>query len=165
MRKTPANSGCSGFTLVELIVVIIILAIAAAIAVPSLSGTASFQATSAARMIAADLEYAQNTAITYQQQVTVAFDTGAETYSLSNQSGPLIHPMSKSAYTVDFTADIGLDQVDVVSASFSGSASVTFDELGTPSNLGSVTVRARSHVLRVDVAAATGNVTVTDIGS
>ena len=63
-RSRPPSSGA--FTLVELMVVIIILAIVAAITVPSLSSGADFQALSAARMLMADLQYAQDFAVTHQ---------------------------------------------------------------------------------------------------
>ncbi len=155
----------AAFSLLELLVVIIILAIAAAIVIPNVSSARGIEAMSAARLIATDLQYAQNMAITHQNPVTVAFDTGGESYSLSNTSGPLIHPMTKEAYSVPFSLQSGFEDLDVVSASFAGVSSVTFDELGAPDNPGSVTVQAGPHAYRIDVAAATGRVTVTSLGS
>ncbi len=159
------NSTPSAFTLVEILVVVIILAIAAAIVVPSMSGTASMQATAAARMISADLQYAQNMAITYQELVFVDFTTSGEYYELSNASGPLIHPMTKSDYTVNFATQGNFGRLDVVSADFAGNPRVTFDEIGAPDNPGSVTVAAGGISYSIAVAPATGRVTVTYIGS
>ena len=155
-----------GFTLIEVLVVVVILAITGAVVVPLMMGTGDVEAISAARVISADLQYAQNVAITKQDIVTVAFDTGAESYDLSsNASGTLKHPMTNLDYVVNFSSQESLGRVDVVSADFAGSASVAFDELGSPDSGGSVTVQVGPHVYRVDVAPVTGAVTVTPVGS
>ena len=84
---------------------------------------------------------------------------------MSNESGPLIHPITKEAYIVNFDSQKSFDKLDIVSASFGGSATVTFDELGTPDDAGSIILQAGPHVYRVEVAAATGKVTVAISGS
>ena len=147
----------------ELVVVLVILAIAAALVVPYASGGSS-QAVSAARVIASDLQYAQSTAVTTQQPVTVAFTPSAKTYNLTNQSGYLIHPITAKSYIVNFGSMRGFENVSIVSAAFGSGQSVTFDATGAPRNAGSVTVRAGAFQYRLDVAAATGNVTVTRLG-
>jgi len=162
-RKTSSSS--FGFTLVEILVVLVILAIAAAIIVANTTGTEDVRASSAAKMIAMDLEYAQSMAITHQDPVTVTFDPDAESYSLTNASGALTHPTSKSEYATDFTTLDGLENVDIVSASFGGGQAVVFDELGTPDNGGSVTVQVGAHAYQISVSAATGKVTVNRLGS
>jgi Tfp pilus assembly protein FimT len=148
-------------TLVELLVVVIILMICAAVVVPHVIRGADMQATAAARMLATDLQYAQDYAITTQDPVTVTFDASADSYDLSNASGALNHPITKSAYQVDFSSESGFEAVSLDSADFGGASSVTFDEIGSPDNAGSVVVQADSYSFRVDVAAATGKVTVT----
>ena len=165
MRRDPGkNRPTAAFTLIEILVVLVILAIAAAIVVPSLNSS-DLQATSAARMIAADLQYAQNVAITTQGPVTVTFDPAGNSYWLSNASGALIHPMNKSAYSVDFDSQSGFGQIGIVSASFGGISSVTFDELGAPDSAGSVTVQAGASGYVISVAAVVGRVTVATAGS
>jgi prepilin-type N-terminal cleavage/methylation domain-containing protein len=161
-RQTSRDG--AAFTLVELIVVMVIIAIAAAIVVVSASGTEGVAASSAARIVATDLEYAQNMAVTHQAPVTVTFAPAGESYALSNASGPLINPMTKEDYSVAFTGMNGFEGVDVVSAAFGGAPAVTFDELGTPSDPGSVVVRAGASSYQISVAAATGKVTVASTG-
>ena len=158
-RKSPDSP--AGFTLVEILVVVVILAIAAAVVVPHILDTGDFQAVAAARLVACDLQYAQNVAITSQVPVTVTFDVSGNSYTLSNASGPLIHPMSKTAYTADFDTAGGFEQFNVLSASFGGTAAVTFDELGTPSSPGTITLQAGPYMYVISVAAATGRVSVT----
>ncbi|MDO8303423.1 MAG: GspH/FimT family pseudopilin [Sedimentisphaerales bacterium] len=120
----------NGFTLVEILIVVAILAIAMAMAVPMFSGAADFQLQSGANMIAADLEYAKSMAISTQQQHGVIFDTGAETYSVVNSSDtPLSHPVKKGfPYTIDFSADSRLNRVDLKTAP----SKIYFDSMGNP---------------------------------
>lgn len=151
-----------GFTLLELIVVIVILAIVAAVVVPYAVGTTSLQARSAARMLMADLEYAQNQAIVTQADITVSFSTTDNSYTVSNESGPLIHPITKQAYTVDFDTQKGLERVCISSASFGGGPAVTFNPLGAPSANGTVTLVAGAHTYLVEVAPITGRVSVSE---
>ena len=168
MRRSPSRSSRrAGFTLAELIVVLVIVAIAAAMVVPYAFGTSS-QAVSAARMIASDLQYAQNTAITDQQSVSVYFDAQGRNYSLRyNESTYLKHPITREDYIVDFDTLEGFESMTIVSVDFGGDSTVTFDVLGAPEPAGggTITVRAGHHVYRLEVSAATGNVTVTETGS
>ena len=60
-------------------------------------------------------------------------------------------------YIVNFTSLRGFGEVDVVSASFNGADSVTFDEMGTPNAGGTVVLRAGPHVYTISVAAVTGD--------
>ncbi len=149
------------FTLTEVIVVVAIVAIAAAVVIPNAINTSDLQVISAARMVTTDLQYAQDQAITAQGPVTVTFDPNTERYTLSNASGTLIHPITKDAYVVDFRAQTGFGSVDIVSVNFGGANLVTFDELGTPNVAGTVILQAGPHVYTIDVAALTGRVTAT----
>ena len=152
--------GQGGFTLVELMVVIVILAILAVVVIPQVTGTSSMKAQSAARLVMSDLEYAQDLAITSQSDITVTFDTSGNFYGVSNESGPLNHPITKKTYVVDFDTVAGLNGVSLSNASFGAGSSVTFDSLGAPTPDGSVSVSAGDSGYRVTVAPITGRVTV-----
>ncbi|OQY03042.1 MAG: hypothetical protein B6I25_08545 [Planctomycetales bacterium 4572_13] len=83
MRNMRKNKCCrNGFTLVELIIVVVILSIAALMAVPMFSGAADMQVRSAANRIAADLDYAKGLAITHQSRYCVIFDEADESYEI-----------------------------------------------------------------------------------
>ena len=166
LLRARANSG--GFTLVELIVVMVVLAIAAAMIVPYALDNNDLKATAAARLLSGDLEYAQNQAITYQNPVTVTFDTTNETYTLSNASGTLVEPITKKPYTRNFKTDANLGGVNVYEAKFTGNSpvySVQFSELGSPNNGGDVKLQAGPNIYEIDVLPATGKITVTQIQS
>ena len=159
-RSLPRNR--VGFTLVELMVVIIILAIVAAVTVPGLSSGKDFQALSAARMLMADLQYAQDLAVTQQGDVTVTFDADADSYTLSNASGPLVHPMTKADYTVAFGAMHGFQSVRLAAVFGGTDSQVTFDVTGSPDQGGTITLLAGSHQYTLTVEEGTGLVNVDD---
>jgi Tfp pilus assembly protein FimT len=158
------TSAPGAFTLAELIVVLVVVALVAAMVVPYAT-TGDSQAVSSARMAASDLQYAQSLAVTSQLPVTVTYNAAGRSYTLSNQSGTLNHPMTGKPYVVSYGATRGYESVSIVSAAFGAGSTVTFDSTGAPDNAGSVTLRAGASAYRLDVAAATGNVTVTRLGS
>lgn len=163
-----------GFTLIELIIVVVILGIAAMIAVPVVSSAADMQVRSAANQIAADLDYAKSMAITHQQSYTVVFDIANESYQIQDSGGNLIeHSVNPGDFVVNFTKN-GLDRVDIASADFDGEVAVTFDYLGSPYygtsavsgnalNTGQITLQADDFTLTVDVEPVTGYVTMSGL--
>ena len=159
MKSEPNRAG---FTLVEILVVVVLLGIAAAVVVPQIASGEDFQVRSAARMLASDLQYAQSLATTTQSSVTVSFVPAGSSYSLSNASGTLTHPITKDAYNVDFRSQGDFSDLEMLSADFGGNSLVSFDSMGIPSNPGSVVLQAGPHVFQVDIAAATGRITVSE---
>ena len=153
-----------GFTMIEILIVVVILAIAAMTAIPMMSSAGSVQVRSVSNMIAADLEYAKSLAITKGQDFTVVFDTSGDSYSIEDQSGsPIAHPVKKEPfyYVIDLQAE-GLDRVDITGADFGGSAEVTFNYLGSPDNGGTVSVQGGGRTVIISVEAVTGYITVTN---
>ncbi len=157
---TPSSLRRRGFTLAELILVMVILALAAALVIPQAISTSSMTAQAAARLIMADLEYAQSQAILAQAAVTVSFDLPGNSYTVSNASGTLVHPITKKAYVVDLDTQRGLEGATLETVSFDGAQQVSFDSLGAPDLAGTVTLSAGPHRYRVTVAAVSGRVSV-----
>lgn len=165
----------SGFTLAELLIVIVIIAIAALTAIPMMSSADSFQIKSAANMIAADLEYAKTISISRGQTFSVVFDKAAETYRIEDESGAVIaHPVKKGFnYIIDFQNDSRLSKVDIEDVDFdpdSGST-LTFDYLGSPYsgsgttnplNSGVVSLRAGQMTVTINVEPVTGFISIVD---
>jgi len=152
----------NGFTMIELLIVVFILSIAALTAVPMMSSAGSVQVRSAAHKIAADLAYAKSMAISRGQDYSVVFDAATESYQIEEALLGIVvpHPVKKgSKYTVDLTNE-GLDRVDVTVVDFNGNPNVTFDPLGSPDNGGTVTVTATGLVMTVTVEPVTGYISV-----
>jgi prepilin-type N-terminal cleavage/methylation domain-containing protein len=131
----PLNAK-GGFTLTEIIIVVVIIAIAALTAIPMMSSAASVQIKSAVNMLVADLEYAKSMAISRGQNFSVVFDDNTECYWIEDQSGTVIpHPVKKGfSYMVDFQNDGRLNKVNIVDVDFDTTSEVKFDYLGSPYN-------------------------------
>jgi prepilin-type N-terminal cleavage/methylation domain-containing protein len=162
LGRRYASARGRGFTLTELLIVVMLIAVLAAVAIPMALDTDDIQASAAARKITGDLQYAQNQAIATQTPITVTFSASGDSYQLSNASGILVHPINKSSYVVSFSTQRELSRVDVLSADFGGTSAVTFDEMGAPGAGGSVAIQAGARTLTLNVADVTGLVSASD---
>ncbi len=170
--KTQASH--YAFTVVEILIVIVIMAIAAMLAVPMISSAETFQIRSAANMIAADLEYAKSMAISRGQFYSVVFDSVNESYEIQDHDGNVIqHPVKKGfPYEVDFKNDSRLSRVNIDSANFNGTSNeVKFDYLGSPYdgsdppsplNSGDVRLKAGEMTRTISVEPVTGYISISE---
>ena len=162
-----------GFTLVELIIVVVILAIAALMAVPMLTSAADFQLRAAANMIASDLEYAKNLAVTTQRNYSAVFSTAGDSYQLCDSEGSVIeHPVHGGRqFEVVFQNDSRLNKVDITTVDFDSdlSKTITFDYLGSPYsgsttanplNTGTIILNAGDFALTISIESVTGYITI-----
>ncbi|RPJ38924.1 MAG: prepilin-type N-terminal cleavage/methylation domain-containing protein [Planctomycetaceae bacterium] len=161
----------SGFTIIEVILVVVIIGIAAAVVVPMASSAGGMQLRAAVNMVAADLEYAKSMAISRGQAYSVVFNKTTETYSVVNQADTVIqHPVKKGfPYVIDFRSEGRLDRVEILDASFDATNKVTFDYLGSPYNgtpgplnSGVVTLRSGTTTRTVSVEPVTGFISVSN---
>jgi len=173
-----ATRTTSGFTLIEILMVVAILGIAGALIVPQLGSRDDLKAAAAARVVMADLVYAQNLAITQQRNICVAFDLAARQYSLLTAGDmlPVQHPIDKRSYVQRWGSggSAGLRNTDIVSAVFtagaSSSAILAFDEMGSPLayidgnpqalSSGQIVVQCAGFRLKVEIEPFTGQIKV-----
>jgi prepilin-type N-terminal cleavage/methylation domain-containing protein len=162
-----------GFTLVEVIIVVVILSIAAMMAIPMMSSAGSVQIRSAADVIAADLEYAKSMAISRQRMYSVVFDTSSESYWIQDDTGTVIkHPVKKGFdYVIDFKNDNRMKKVDIFNVDFDGDSTKTikFDYLGSPYNgsgsslnSGKITLQADGSTVIITVEPVTGFISISN---
>lgn len=157
------------FTLVEIIIVVVIIAIAAMVAIPLVGSAAGIQIRSAANMIAADLEYAKSLAISKGQNFSVVFDKNTDSYRIEDKDGNVVpHPVKKGFdYIIDLRKH--LDKVDIVDVSFDATSEIKFDYLGSPYNgngnplaNGLVSLQADASTAAVSVEPVTGFISVSN---
>ncbi len=163
--------------MIELMVVLAIIAIAAAIVVPIASSTGTMQLRAAVTMMAADLEYAKSMSISRGQRYFVRFDSANEQYWIADPNGTTItHPVKiGQPYMVNFHNDSRLSSVDIVSATFDGVSTVGFDYLGIPYSVtaiptpsapllgtGVITLQAGGVTRTVRVEAVTGYISISN---
>ncbi len=157
------------FTLLELLVVLVLIGIVAAVVVPAASGTESAQVAGAARILTADLEAAQATALARQAETALVFNATLTKYKVVLADGQnlsdygslvaLANPLQPgNAYEV-VVAQMSSPQV-VVNSAFSPTKYITFDSFGSPTLSGSVVLTTQAATLTVSVEAITGAVSV-----
>ncbi len=150
-----------GFTVIEILIVMVIITNAALTVVPMMSSASSVQIRSAASMIAADLEYAKSMAITRGQNYSVVFDQNADSYQLEQDNNVIQHPVKKGFdYIVDFQSDTRLNRVDITGANFSGNPDVEFDSMGSPDSGGTVSLQAGGTTVTITVEPITGYISI-----
>jgi type II secretion system protein H len=175
-RSRPRKLGNWGFTLVEILVVVLILGIASAIIIPQIGSRDDLVVSAAARVVMSDLIYAQNRSIATQKRHFVQFS--GQTYTVMTRDSdvqPLYainHPVTKNTYAATFGApNTGLERVALGTVNFGGQTIVAFDELGSPYsfdgstmtpliNSGTIIVSAGVASLTISVEPYTGEATV-----
>ncbi|HYE63903.1 MAG TPA: type II secretion system protein [Phycisphaerales bacterium] len=172
MRARTRRAGRLGYTLIEVLVVVTVLGIAAAMVVPSISSASVLRVQGAIRTLVSDIAIAQSDAIAYQKGRAIVFfnDPDNPRYVVCEVNGP----------TLDLTVDtlreqrVGGEQFGF--ASFDNinlpNNMLVVDELGgpvmapgdpTPAPAGSIDIVDPQQRFRVNIEAYTGKVTVTSL--
>ena len=179
-----------GWTLIELLTTIAILAIATVFVVPHASSGASASGQSATRLAVTDILAAQMDAVANQEfrrihffsdgsgwcveilqssQLSTAYNAATALYAedVSESQG-----QNQNSY-IDFTQDYRFTNISIDSPLFDGAnPSVIFDQTGgiiapdgSPSTGGRFELHSGDHAWQVSLAPLTGKVTVSKVGS
>ena len=123
--------------MIEVMIVVIILAITSAIALPMIGNRSDLKLAAAVRRALADLQYAQSLSIASRDSVYVRCDTN--TYSLARRSGAtfttITHPIDQMSFVVTFgsgATDSQLKTVTFSKPAFATGSALGFDSLGAP---------------------------------
>jgi prepilin-type N-terminal cleavage/methylation domain-containing protein len=176
----PRRRARKAFTLIEILCVVIILAIAAAMVCAGLVNTNDIQCESGARTVLTDLMYAQNRAIATQQYVYVTFNTANATYSLCSSLNPvtyLTNPITQANYTNTFgsgaLSNLPNCFISGLGGGLNGYTSMYFDQLGTPyycsgtgtggatlASIGTIVIQSGLRTVTISIQPDTGDMTV-----
>jgi prepilin-type N-terminal cleavage/methylation domain-containing protein len=175
MQKRFYAAG-AGFTMVEILVVLMILGIVAGVMIPMMGNTDAMKLRATGQQIVSALAYAQNSAIAGQDPIQVVFNTtaGSYGYSLEDEAGVvLVGDVSALdfKYALNFSTSDGYSRVKVTSALFDENASVWFDRLGGPHGgdiadaepaltSGVLKIAAGNSSMTITMAAVTGTVSI-----
>lgn len=145
-----------GFTIIELLMIVAVLGVAAAMLVPSISSMGSLRTRAAVRALVADVAYAQSDAMASQARRVLVFgrvarwDDAADVWVIVDGNGYTLYAPPPGAGSLDLAADAAPDPADpsrpysrdfdaegfggavLSNASFDGDERLIFGELGDP---------------------------------
>lgn len=159
-----------GFTLIELVIVIVIMGIMAVSVITSGTSKGSVRLNAACYKLAADLRYAQEMAMAEQVRFGISFDTDDESYFAYRVSTGMkaLDPQTRDDLEVEF--DEMREFNDIVISSIDFSDAIEFGSMGEPydgngvalSSEGIVTLQTADGVysMTVRIEPVTGKVTV-----
>lgn len=163
----------SAYTLVEVLVLVVILGIAAAMIVPNMRSTDVLRVQAAVRTVVSDITVAQSDAVAYQQGRAIVFYPAENRYVTVEVRGSQINPALDRLWETRFGGgEFGDSRMSEVN--FAGGSTLIFDELGapvttpggnTPAPTGSLTIEGSGQRFRIDVEGYTGRVTVVRLGA
>ncbi len=176
----------SGYTLIELLLVISLLGLAGSLLVPYMVGRSSLETQAAVRMIIVDLNFAQSDALANQEFRRVHFFADGSGYCIvrvtqgdfDEQFDPdtadyLYDPLGRAGiahqYIVNFNEDRRFEGVSVGEVSIDGgNRYISYDQLGgtvrsggsVPGTGGHIIVTSDEATYRINVSPFTGKLTV-----
>ena len=189
-KLRPHGVRAGAYTLIELIFVIALLGLAAALLVPHLVHQDSMTVQAAVRTLIADLSFAQSDALAHQEfrrvhfyeagrgycivRVTEAdFDLPFDPMTADYINDPLVRAGGFGDYIVDFTTDDRFEGVSITSVSIDGVAlapvgsDVTYDQIGgtvmtgnLPGTGGQIVFSFDTASYQITISAFTGKLTV-----
>lgn len=158
-RTRKVRGRARGYTLIEILIVVVLLGIAGTMVIPSMSGSSPLRTQAAVRTVVADIAFMQADAMAFQSRYVMVFDTviewdddasvwvsragngysiyapppGTTTLDVNNNAHMLmtIQGATLKPYTRDF-AQGNYGGATIQNASFNGDETLVLDELGGP---------------------------------
>jgi prepilin-type N-terminal cleavage/methylation domain-containing protein len=139
MHRPHPILAAGGFTLVELIIVCVVLAILSVSVTAAMGNLSGQRRAAAARQLQADLTFARQRAVATSLRTWVVFDTTADTYQVRVESlatpgfaaaSVMIDPATRAPFTTRLSAIA--PEADLTAAAFDSQPAVGFDYLGRP---------------------------------
>lgn len=170
---------CRAYTLVEILIIVALLGIAATMLIPNMSHVASFETEAAVRRLVADLSFAQSDAMAQQTQRRVWFEASGSGYRLLSapfdyDTDVLYDPLalgSDGRYIIDYGTDERWRSISISGVSIDGGENyITYDEIGSPvapdgtaGRGGSLRIVGEDETWEIQIAPFTGRVSATRV--
>lgn len=163
----------AAFTLIEVLIVVVLLGIVAALALPMTGTAGATRAIAAGRLLQADLEYAQHESIAHADDpCLLKVDQANQRYWIARASDvktPITDPASQGAFLVTFGSGRAhmLAGVTIDSYSLDGDDELHFDAFGQPdqTTASTIVLACDGVTMTLSVDPATGEVTAQQGGS
>ena len=156
----------SGFTTIELIIVVALLSILAAVGIPSyLNWLPDIRLKSAARNLKSDMMLAQQRAIRENARVAVVFNTGGKSYTVfvdNGAGGGTPNDWTQNGTEALLKTETMPSQVAMDLAAFGAAADqrVSFDGRGLPDQSGEVRLSNTKNIIRRISLSIVGRATI-----
>ena len=165
------------FTLIEMLVVIALLGLAAAMVIPNMNSVHVLRVQAALRTVVSDITFAQADAIAFQQKRAIVFDIENNSYRVVAVPGDTIDATNNTLYQPSgpggrFVVDFKTEQfagARLTAANFNDPGVLIFDDLGspvagagddTPGRGGSIRIEGSGQSFSIRVEPFTGRITV-----
>lgn len=159
-----------GFTLIELMIVMVIIGIAFGLALPFIGDSKELRLREAARMLAADLEFAQSESIAHPDNLRIVkFNSSTSEYWITSVSAsPTDTPITDPARNTPFLVQFGIGRaegiggVTIASYSLGGDNAICFDAYGAPdqTTTASITLACGPETVTVQIAPGSGEISI-----
>ncbi len=168
VEKSTARkqSSPTGFTILEMLIVLLIAGILATLAIPRFAVFYSLKLDAGMKKVTSDIRYAQQMAIARHGNCRIVFNPAGDTYTAQEQvvvNGSwdgIKDPFTQANLAVNFQTDPQYKGIDILNANFNSSNTLQFDWQGIPQSGGNVTFNCRGNVRTVSVEQNTGRVKV-----
>jgi type II secretory pathway pseudopilin PulG len=151
------SSRSAGFTLLEVLLMVILGIILASVAMPSAHTFDDQRVASAARILGSDIEFARARALATSLHHRILVELHLDRYKVESPVGtPLLEPLTRKPWI----RELATHGIDITATDFNGFTALVFDPSGKPNSGGSFTFQKGTFRAVIKVAAVTGEVTL-----
>lgn len=149
--------GHRAFTIVELLIVVVLMAIAATMVMPLFADSGATRLRAATRLLVADLAFAQIESITHADDTCVmSFDQANGAYTIAKSSAPttpMTDPITNQPYVTQFGSGRASETagVSIQAYSLGGDNKIVFGQYGEIDQTTAATITLQSGVLTMTV--------------